>query len=107
MLIFYVVDNQCKNCRENPCKNGNPVNKPPHRLMKASLGKIDPGMDEEEMENLLLTVETSVRGVGKTANDEPKYNTRVQRFIHQHPEDWSYPTDWKKQDCHYYCLPQE
>ena len=75
--------------------------------MQASVGKIEPGMDEEEMETLMLEVKTAVRGVGKTVNGETKYSTRVQRFNDPVPEDWFYPTDWKKQDCHYFCLPQE
>ena len=55
--------------------------------MQASVGKIEPGMDEEEMETLMLEVKTAVRGVGKTVNGEPKYNTRVQRFNDPLPED--------------------
>ena len=75
--------------------------------MQASVGKIEPGMDEEEMETLMLEVKTAVRGVGKTVNGETKYSTRVQRFNDPVPEDWSYPTDWKKQDCHYFCHPPQ
>ena len=76
--------------------------------MQASLGKIeDPDMDEDELETRLLTVETAVKGVGKTAKGEFKCNTRVQRNNHPTPEDWSYPTDWKKQDCHYYCIQSQ
>ena len=98
----------CTNCQQDPCRNGKRVNKTPHRGMQASLGKIeDPDMDEDELETRLLTVETAVKGVGKTAKGEFKCNTRVQRNNHPTPEDWSYPTDWKKQDCHYYCPPHQ
>ena len=98
----------CTNCQQDPCRNGKRVNKTPHRGMQASLGKIeDPDMDEDELETRLLTVETAVKGVGKTAKGEFKCNTRVQRNNHPTPEDWSYPTDWKKQDCHYYCIQSQ
>ena len=76
--------------------------------MQASVGKIDPGiMEEDDMERLLFTVETAIKANRRNVFGKSKYNTLVQRFSHPNPEDWSYPKDWRRQECHYFCLAQE
>ena len=76
--------------------------------MIARVGKIYPGiMEEEDMEPLLFMVETAIKSNRRTVFGKSKYTTRVQRFSHQTPEDWSYPKDWKKQKCRYFCPAQE